>query len=63
MKVHPVFNVSVLCEFQGEYKPARPIIVNREAEHEVEKIFRDRGNGKCHQYLNGWDIVRAKIVG
>ena len=51
MKVHPVFNVSLLCKFQGEYKPPGLIIVDGEAEYEVEKIFRRKGNGKRRQYL------------
>ena len=38
MKVHPLFNVSLLCKLQGEYKPPGPIIVDGEAEYKVEKI-------------------------
>ena len=54
MKVHPVFNVSLLYKFQGKYKPPGPIIVDGEAEYEVEKILRHRGNGKHRQYLVRW---------
>ena len=54
MKVHSVFNFSFSNKFQGEFKPPRPIIVDKEAEYEVEKIFRHRGNGKHHQYLVKW---------
>ena len=51
MKIHPVFSVSLLFKFQGEHKPPGPIIVDGEAEYEVEKIVRQRGNSKHHQYL------------
>ena len=46
MRVHPIFNVFLLCKFQGEYKLPGLIIANGEAEYEVEKIIRHRGNGK-----------------
>ena len=46
MKVHPVFRVSLLNKFQGEYKLPGPIIIDGEAEYKVEKIVRHRGNGK-----------------
>ena len=51
MKVHPLFSVSLLHKFQGEYKSAGPIIVDGEAEYKVEKIVRHRGNSTHHQYL------------
>ena len=54
MKVHQIFNVYLLLKLQGEYKPPGPIIVNGEAEYEVEKIIRHRGNGKHRQYLVQW---------
>ena len=54
MKIHPIFNVFLLHKHQGKYKQARPIIVDVEAEYEVEKIVRYRGNNKCHQYLVRW---------
>ena len=54
MKVHPVFNVSVLCKVLGEGKPPGPTIVNGEAKYEVEKIDRQRGNGKYRQCLVKW---------
>ena len=49
IKVHPVFSVSFFCKFQGKYKLTIPIIVNGEAEYEVEKIVRHRTNGKYRQ--------------
>ena len=54
MKVHPVFNVSLLHKFQGDYRPPRPIIIDVEAQYEVKKIVRHRGNGKQRQYLVRW---------
>ena len=54
MKVYPVFSVSLLCKYQGEYKPPGPIIVDRETEYEVENIVNHRGNSKCRQYLVRW---------
>ena len=54
MKVHPVFNVSLLCKLQYEHSLPGPIIVDGEAEYEVEKIVRHRGNGKRGQYLVRW---------
>ena len=48
MKVHPVFNVSLLNKYKGEYKPPGPIIVDGEAEYKVERIFRyDRNSKHC----------------
>ena len=35
IKVHPLFNVSLLHKFPGKYKPPEPIIVNGEAEYKV----------------------------
>lgn len=46
MKVHPVFNVSLLRKYYGEYSPPGPIIVEGEVEYEVDRIIRHRGNGK-----------------
>ena len=46
MQVHPVFNISLLQPYQGEYKPPGPIEVEEEAEYEVEKIIRHHGNGR-----------------
>ena len=54
MKVHTVFNVSLLCKFQGKYKVPGPNIIDREAKYEVEKIFKHRGYGKYRQYLVQW---------
>ena len=48
MRVHPVFNVSLLHKFQGKSKPPGPIIVDGEAEYKVKKIVRHRGNSKHH---------------
>ena len=39
MQIHPVFNVSLLRPYQGEYKPPEPIEVERVAEYVVEKII------------------------
>ena len=46
MWVHPVFNISLLRPYKGEYKPPGPIEVEWEAEYEVEKIIHHRGNGR-----------------
>ena len=54
MKVHPLFNATLLHNFQGEPRPPGPIIVDGEAVYEVEKIVRHRGNGKHCQYLVRW---------
>ena len=54
IKVHPVFNGSLLYKFQGEYKPPGPIIVDGEAEYEVANIVGHRGNGNYRQYLLQW---------
>ena len=52
MKVHPVFNVSLLhANSKADYRPTGPIIVDGKAEYKVEKIVRHRGNGKHCQYL------------
>ena len=32
INVHPLFNFSLLCKFQGDYRPPKPIIVDGEAE-------------------------------
>ena len=54
MKVHPVFNVSLLCKLQGDYRLPGPIIVDGEAKYKVEKILRHRGNGKHRNCLVRW---------
>ena len=54
MKVHPVFNVSLLRMYHGVYSPPGPILVEGEAEYEVDCIIRHRGKGKRHQYLVWW---------
>ena len=36
MRVHPVFNISPLQPYQGDFKPLRPIVLEGEAEYEVE---------------------------
>ena len=54
IKVNPVFNVSLLNKFQGKCILPGPIIVDEEAEYELEKIIRQRGNGKHRQYLVRW---------
>ena len=46
MRVHPVFNVSLLQPYQWEYKPPGPVEVEGEAEYKVEKIIHHRSNGK-----------------
>ena len=46
MKVHPVFNVSLLRLYHGAYSPPGPIIVEGEVEYEVDRIIRHRGKGK-----------------
>ena len=46
MQVYPVFNVSLLQPYQGEYKPLGPIEVEGEAEYKVEKIIQHHGNGR-----------------
>ena len=45
MKVHPVFNVSLLRLYHGVYSPPGPIITEGEVEYEVERIIRHRGKG------------------
>ena len=45
-RVHPVFNISLLQPYRGEYKPPGPIEVEKEAEYEVEKIIRHCANGR-----------------
>ena len=42
MRVHPVFNVSLLHKYQGTNKLLDPIIVDGEAEYEVERIVIQR---------------------
>ena len=54
MKVHPVFNVSLLRLYHGVYSPPGPIIVEGEAEYEVECIVRHRQKGNRCQYLVRW---------
>ena len=54
MKVHPIFNVSLLRKYHGEYSPPGPIIVEGEAEYEVERIIRHHRNGKRRQFLVRW---------
>ena len=39
MQVYPVFNISLLQRYQGEYKPPGPIKVEGEAQNEVENII------------------------
>ena len=39
MNVHPVFNISSLCLYHGVYSPPGPIIVEGEAEYEVDRIL------------------------
>ena len=46
MRVHPVFNVSLLRLYHGVYSPPGPIIVEGEVEYEVDRIIRHRGKGK-----------------
>ena len=46
MKVHPVFNISLLRLYHGDYSPPGPIIVEGEAEYEVDRIICHRGKGK-----------------
>ena len=45
MKVHPVFNVSLLRRYHGVYSPPGPIIVEGKLEYEVERIIRHQGKG------------------
>ena len=54
MKVHPVFNVSLLRKYHGEYSPPGPIIVEGEVEYKVERIIRHQGKGKRRQFLVRW---------
>ena len=54
MRIHPVFNVSLLRKYHGVYRPPGPIIVDGEEEYEVDSILRHRGNGKRRQYLVRW---------
>ena len=54
MKVYPIFNLALLCKYEGKYRPPGPIIIDKKAEYEVEKIFRHRENSKRHQYLVRW---------
>ena len=54
MRIHPVFNVSLLRKYHGAYHPPGPIIVDGEQEYEVDCILRHRGNGKRRQYLVRW---------
>ena len=46
MKVHPVFNVSLFRLYYGVYSPPGPIIIEGEAEYEVDHIIHHRGKGK-----------------
>ena len=46
MRVHPVFNVSLLRLYHGVYSTPGPIIVEGEFEYEVDRIIRHRGKGK-----------------
>ena len=39
MRIHPVFNVSLLQPYQGVYKPSRPIEVEGQAKYKVEKNY------------------------
>ena len=54
MHIHPVYNVSLLHKYQGEYHPPGPIIVEYKEEYKVDCILWHRGNGKCRQYLIHW---------
>ena len=45
MRVHPVFNVSLLRLFHGVYSLPGPIIIEGKTEYEVECIIRHRGKG------------------
>ena len=64
MKIHPVFHVSFLEPFRGNFKDPKiscpnPIKVNREKKYRVEKILDSRigGRGKKRrrQYLIKWE--------
>ena len=46
MKVHPVFNVSLLNLYHGIYSLPGPIIVEGKTEYGVKYIIRHRGKGK-----------------
>ena len=46
MKVHPVFNVSLLRLYHGIHSPPGPVIVKGKAKYEVDCIIRHRGKGK-----------------
>ena len=54
MRVHPVFNISLLQPYQEEYKSLGPIEVKEEAEYEVDKIIKHRGNGRRRQCVVQW---------
>jgi hypothetical protein len=61
MKIHPVFHVSQLKQFNdpgqhnsAEQPPPAPVITGYDKEYEVEKIITHRKKGRDVQYLVRW---------
>ena len=50
----PVFTISLLRPYQGEYRPLRPIEVEGKAGYKVEKIVQYYGNDRKWQDLVQW---------
>ena len=44
MKVHPVFNIALLKRYHGQRLIPNPILVDDDAEHEVEQILKHCGH-------------------
>ena len=54
MKVHPVFNVELLKQYQGSLTRPSPVEIDGELEYEVEKIVKHRRVRGRLQYLVAW---------
>ena len=64
LRVHPVFNVSLLRRYTGDRMLPAPVAIDDKIEYVVDRIVRHRGRPKHYQYLvRGRGMTRAKICG
>ena len=54
MRVHPVFNVSLLKVYKGTLQRPAPVEVEGQTEYEIEKILAHRKSRGRLQYLVRW---------
>ena len=54
LRVHPVFNVSLLRRYTGDRMLPTPVAIDDETEYVVDRIVRHQGRPRHYQYLVRW---------